>query len=804
MPSEIEIYGDIVLFGIRVTFRSNDERALDAALSIYPEWKSEPTSQADVSIYIVLVAYDVNHFGEDVHQVEGELLSIRRNGISVQADGLARSGSCAFNRQFDAEQFVDLVNTVVLFLVGHAGRVPLHASAVMVDGTAIMFAGVSGAGKSSLALAADQAGLPVLSDDTIYVQTDPCLRIWSLAGPIHVFPKDAPSDAEGGMRFRGGRWKRSLPAAVRCRVADRAILCVLSRGDAVRLTPLARDDAVAALTARPEPGYQFYGQAAMTAARALTEEGAWRLSLSNDPFEAIALIRRHFGVHKGISFHRDYVALINEIEQRFAVVDWKCGDADLWPLARFDLYLDMYGANNHPARPHTRPFVVRLSGRALKPLLNLWRSRRDLKHWLGWPRQAAVIFLGDGVSLDRVERVYQDRQGENLMRALEERGKKTFLMQAGEVVRLPWRRPTFAANVVEAWAWIISPLFARALELPDHREVFAFLSDHGVRAPSLAPEALARRARSILAAAFLFEWILQRVRPKLAVLTSYYAGLGPAFVLACRRRGILSADLQHAPLQGAPMAYVFSIYPEQGYSTLPVLFWSWTQNDANAVRCGPHHSLYGGPPQLVALAAEPSADRPAEFSGVFAREILVALQPISGHRGDWEALAAEIEASPLNWRWWIRRHPASRPAQDVEFGRLLSLHLSRVIIDEASALPLPVLLPRMSVVLSLASGTAMEAALFGVPAVFLSEEARGPFGLFIEEGGASVIGITEVRDRIEKLGDRAACPPRLDWPDLDLSLTELDRLAEEYAAAFSLRDCVNQSPTRCEAQRKPV
>ena len=149
--------------------------------------------------------------------------------------------------------------------------------------------------------------------------------------------------------------------------------------------------------------------------------------------------------------------------------------------------------------------------------------------------------------------------------------------------------------MVEAWGWLLSSFFPRAVLLPDHTELMTFLTESGVRAPSLERGALARRARLILATACLFEWVLKRVRPKLAFVVSYYAGLGPAFVLACRRRGILSVDLQHAPLEGAPMAYIFAASPEGGYTTLPALFWSWTQKDADRVLWGvdsmaAHHS----------------------------------------------------------------------------------------------------------------------------------------------------------------------------------------------------------------------
>ena len=185
MPSDPgEIYGDIVLFGIRVAFCTNELRALDVALMLYAEWRNQDVPGSSEAIYIVLNAYDVNPDCRDTHEVEDHRMVIARNGVVIEADGKAGNGSCVFPRDVEDEHLADMINTMVLFLVGHTGRVPMHASAVMLDDTAIVFAGASGAGKSTLALAASRAGLALLSDDTIYVQTMPVFRLEFSFSPI--------------------------------------------------------------------------------------------------------------------------------------------------------------------------------------------------------------------------------------------------------------------------------------------------------------------------------------------------------------------------------------------------------------------------------------------------------------------------------------------------------------------------------------------------------------------------------------------------------------------------------------------
>jgi hypothetical protein len=164
----------------------------------------------------------------------------------------------------------------------------------------------------------------------------------------------------------------------------------------------------------------------------------------------------------------------------------------------------------------------------------------------------------------------------------------------------------------------------------------------------------------------------------------------------------------------------------------------------------------------------------------FEREILVALQPVGGFRASWDALAVQIQAAPVTWRWWIRRHPASSPYQDAEFMRLVSLRAANVMVEESACLPLPVLLRHMSVVVSRFSGAAVEGAFLGVPAIFLSEEARGQFSDLIDRGLASIVQIAELNATIAGMPAVRARPAALSFPDLDATLLQLQGLAVDY------------------------
>ncbi len=513
-----------------------------------------------------------------------------------------------------------------------------------------------------------------------------------------------------------------------------------------------------------------------------------------------------------LTFQHRYLALVAEIEREFRVREWRCGDADLWPLARMDLFLDMHWRHTGQVAQPLPPLARRAAALLATPFTNAWKSRNDLKRWTMRPTPADAVVLGDDVSLDLVDGAWQDRFAEPVIAELERRGRSTFVMQPGDLGRLPWRRKTYAANLVDAWSRLAGRARTDPTELPDLEAVHAYLAREGIKAPSLARAALERRARVTLVAADAFERILKTVRPRLAFVTTFYAGLAPAFLLACRRLGILSIDLQHCPQDGGHKAYGWSNVPAEGYGLLPAVFWNWNQADADNINRWAsalpqpwHQAIHGGDTQLAGFSGQSAhwQQRFREVAGSagYAREIIVALQPIAGQAPIWDLLAQAIERAPSDWRWWIRRHPSSPPHQDPAFGRLLSLRRDNVLIEQASTLPLPVLLPHMSTLVSLMSGAAAEAAMFGVPALFLSEEARGPFGGLIERGCARVIDPRQINAEIEALADARPGRSPIAQPSLSETLDRLEEIAADYAALNPARR--NPEPRKGNRSQRP-
>ncbi len=117
----------------------------------------------------------------------------RSSGILYQASPgefrLALDGIATFWVRDGREIVVDRdsdseADSVRVFLLGSAfgallhqrGLLPLHASAIRVQGNIVAFAGASGIGKSTLAAAFSRDGHPVVADDVLVVSTDAARR----------------------------------------------------------------------------------------------------------------------------------------------------------------------------------------------------------------------------------------------------------------------------------------------------------------------------------------------------------------------------------------------------------------------------------------------------------------------------------------------------------------------------------------------------------------------------------------------------------------------------------------------------
>lgn len=110
-----------------------------------------------------------------------------------------------------------LMNVVMAFVMRARGHETLHASAVLIDDAAVIFAGTSGAGKSTIAAALALRGFPLISEDVAaIIDGGTKFDVVSAHAHIRLWPDVAAllfGSAEALPLIAGAEWKRSFDVA---------------------------------------------------------------------------------------------------------------------------------------------------------------------------------------------------------------------------------------------------------------------------------------------------------------------------------------------------------------------------------------------------------------------------------------------------------------------------------------------------------------------------------------------------------------------------------------------------------------
>lgn len=219
---------------------------------------------------------------------------LRREALVYASEALVRDATLFRHEMLEA---------VALALVTHFDRQPFHAAAIAHRDRTVLLVGRSGAGKSTLAYLAQSAGLTTLSEDTVWIQLDPRLRVWSRLRGIHLLPDTTVHFAELHDVHVARRPNDKLKATVPTTQTDASsasggsvTVCLLEPGgSAARLTPLDADTMRATLARDVDSGFDRYVERRAACVDALTELGGWRLTLSANPRDALPLLREMLG-----------------------------------------------------------------------------------------------------------------------------------------------------------------------------------------------------------------------------------------------------------------------------------------------------------------------------------------------------------------------------------------------------------------------------------------------------------------------------------------------------------------------------
>ena len=286
------------VLGVAVSFRSNDPELLAAATAPFDCWGryDGPMTSADDPLKVELVAHEVADAAAEgpvtYRLPDRERVVMSGPGGSLGISDARRRQVVAYTGRNPRTGFA---SGLVLSLLAHEDRFPVHAGAVAHGNAALLLLGPSGTGKSTLSYAFMEAGGAVLSDDSVFVQRGGRGGVWGTPGDVHLlseaeafFPHLSELEAEP---LPNGKKKIRVEIAGSARpdrfVYRRYGLCLLRRnGDAhaPRLEPLRPEELEEELRRRPRERLDAFADEAADVLRELARHRpAWCLDLGGPP-----------------------------------------------------------------------------------------------------------------------------------------------------------------------------------------------------------------------------------------------------------------------------------------------------------------------------------------------------------------------------------------------------------------------------------------------------------------------------------------------------------------------------------------
>jgi hypothetical protein len=468
---------------------------------------------------------------------------------------------------------------------------------------------------------------------------------------------------------------------------------------------------------------------------------------------------------------QEYMARIWELEQRFALDNWRVGGVDIWPVTRFQLA----SALRAKSEIHLQRDAIQAAPRGMRKLAQAMLAQRraarsDREHNAPPTQRADVLVLHHSAYRSLAGGVYYDRLLDYLREELARRGIASLGLEycPSGAFRTPRALPTCLIQDELHFTNLRNRVAVR-LDTPwvkqckrdaaayagvDADQIMGALEAAGL--PHLWPGI--GFSHQVHAAGLLWHWAalftryLKSSGARLALTTYYYSMEGMALCLAARRLGIPCADVQHGVQGRCHFAYgPWQCAPAGGYNTLPTVFWCWDVESASQINewAGAQgaRALVGGNPwqALWEDADTPVAQRELKRidSALAAhpgrRHILLSLQWDAGLTPGLRELLA---ASPAGWHWWVRPHPVQAGGRAAVRAALEQCAPGRFELDLAADAPLPLLLMRLDAHVTRSSTVVREAAQAGLRSVVLDPAAGDLYGVELERGLAVAAAAT--------------------------------------------------------------
>lgn len=451
---------------------------------------------------------------------------------------------------------------------------------------------------------------------------------------------------------------------------------------------------------------------------------------------------------------------LNEIEKRLPVNEWTVDSISIWPLLRIDLaskLRDYYAAlafdesckpkNNRNKYLKYLSFaareIIQISKYCTMYLKYCTMYLNDYSKNADAGSHKDIVFLSNGISYSFINNSWYEKFCDPLIERFRSIGITSLLLSPLHKYFIPRKTESVFIqpniDILRVKAKILSQFNnSFKVHLPFYNNLADYFINQNIPVKILPLRVIIKRVLYIRTLVKFYRGLLKKITPYIAFQVCYYSLEGMAFNIACREFGIHSIDIQHGVAGSVHFSYGHWLnVPDNGYELLPSIFWTWSDDDALAIMAWNnkvkhlHLPLIGG--NLLLNKWLLANDSSVEFYDRQVMEIknahhdcihvLYTLHNMEKF-DDLKRKLMTICKTAEKLFFWVRLHPCGLDQRDMIKRIVMENEITNINIDQATDLPIYAFLRNLDVHITGCSSTVIEAELFGVPSVVMSDTAK--------------------------------------------------------------------------------
>lgn len=429
--------------------------------------------------------------------------------------------------------------------------------------------------------------------------------------------------------------------------------------------------------------------------------------------------------------------LLLRIEANHKVTSWKYKGVDCWPVIRQMIF------NQLSAKKVTSKKVAVHK----KSPVRLWKSYRKALKDLRKAGSVDYLFLANQVHRGYVNDVLWNRLCDPLMDVLHEKGKHSILIEQSKTDIYSQKNyksdRLFQIDPVLNWLsykqiWLKRLKLAKRPSMPFQEELDRVISDIKKQTGLSVKQAKATNEieRVVVYSGFAIR-LLNSCLPNRVHIVCYYGSWAMSVIQAARKLNIPTSDIQHGVINDLHIMYSsWTGIKSRSYNVLPDTFFTWSAFDAEVIQrwaqdSGVHHAEPFGNPWLQAYKEDKLGL--GEESSLLPDNSKPLILYTLANRDDifFDSLVTFVKAHHDHFNIWFRLHPRQLPFREEVVDRLRKLEiLDMVNIDEATNLPLPLILKMARLHVTFLSSVVIEALQFNLTSLVVGELGRQHYSMY--------------------------------------------------------------------------